>query len=353
MRVRFKGTLLLSLAVAFLFLSGCLFGGLKDIDSLELAASQSVLAFGETTELMARGKTKTGKIVSVIPTWEILGGSGTLSESEFQASDWDYEGPVVLRATYNGVSAEITINVNGLLRDYEDPFPVPTSPWVVLPAKTESRVVEIGEPLDFFSTTVYLRRQNGSSLRGWGRFVWDGSIMLPDDPSPYTWMNPKFYEEIPEIPRLSHRVHFELIETQVLGRGTNFSRSVSHRTGTTFEESKELMQHLTSETTASARWGWGEIKTTLTYEIESRTKQSVKIEKEETVTRTWSFEHPNDFDTYLYSSWNKVDTFYLSDSNGVPLEDSPIFAGYGFSSSPVEIRGAVVVQKTWGFNDQR
>ncbi|NMB19906.1 MAG: hypothetical protein GX979_03500 [Firmicutes bacterium] len=347
---RFTAVVLVGLAVTFLFLSGCLFGGLKKIESLELAASQSVLSFGEATELTARGKTKTGRIVSVIPSWEIVEGSGTLGESELQVSDWDYVGPITLRATYNGVSEELTVQVNDLLKDY-DPFPVPSSPWVVLPNRTESQLVEIGEPVDFFSTTVYLRLQDGSSLRGRGCFVWNGQIMLPDDPSPATWMNPKFYEEIPEIPRLSHRVHFELIESQVLGRGTNFSRSVSHRTGTTLEESKELMQHLTSETTASAGWGWGEIKSTLTYEIESRTKQSVKIEKEETVTRTWSFQHPNDFDTYLYSSWNKVDTFYLSDSNGVPLEDSPIFDGYGFSSSPVEIRGAVVVQKTWGFND--
>jgi hypothetical protein len=53
---------------------------------------------------------------------------------------------------------------------------------------------------------------------------------------------------------------------------------------------------------------------------------------------------------YLYSSWNKVDIFYLSDSNGVPLEESPIFEGYGFHSYPVEIRGGTVVQKTWAFD---
>lgn len=341
---------LVTIVLLSLFTSGCIFGGLKNIESLELDASDTTVAFGETLELSARGRTKTGKVVSVIPTWEIVDGSGTLGESQFQASDWDYEGDVVLKATYNGVSAEITITVAGLLRDYKDPFPTPSSPWVSLPDKTEAQLVKIGDPVDFFSNTVYLRMKDNSTLRGWGRFVWDGEIMLPDDPSPATWANPLLYQEIPEIPRLSHRVHFERLETQILDRGTNFEKSVSHREGTTFEESKELATRLTSETTAQASWGWGEVSTTLTAEITSRTQQSVKIEKEETVTKKWSFVHPNDFDTYLYSSWNKVDTFYLSDSNGVPLEESPVFAGYGFSSCPVEIRGNAVVQKTWGFN---
>ncbi len=332
-------------------LSGCLFGGLKNVVSLELVASDSTLAFGEIIELSARGTTKTGRVVSVIPTWEIVVGTGTVGESNFQASDWDYEGDVTLKATYNGVSSEINVTVAGLLRDYDDPFPKPTSPWVSLPSKTESTLVKIGDPVDFFSNHVYLLMPNGGTIKGWGRFVWDGEIMLPDDPSPATWANRLLYEEIPEIPRLSHRVHFELLEVQVLGRGTNFKKSISNRQGTTLEQTQELVKRLTSETTAKAQWGWGEIETTLTAEITSRTQQSVKIEKEQTVAREWSFTHPNDFNTYLYSSWNKVDTFYLSDSNGVPLEESPIFAGYGFSSHPVDIRGSAVVQKTWGFND--
>ncbi|HBN96336.1 MAG TPA: hypothetical protein DDZ66_08540 [Firmicutes bacterium] len=341
---------LVIVTVFAMLVSGCLFGGLKNVVSLELAASDSTVAFGEAIELSALGTTKTGRAVSVKPTWEIVVGSGTVGASNFQASDWDYEGDVTLRATYNGVASEITITVAGLLRDYEDPFPTPTSPWVSLPSKTDSQLVKIGDPVDFFSNSVYLR-MNGRIIRGWGRFVWDGEIMLPDDPSPATWANSLLNQEIPEIPRLSHRVHFEQIESQILDRGTNFKKTVSHRQGTTIEQSQELVKRLTSETTAKAQWGWGEIETTLTAEITSRTQQSVKVEREETVTREWSFIHPNDFDIYLYSSWNKVDTFYLSDSNGVPLEKSPIFEGYGFSSCPVEIRGGVVVQKTWGFNN--
>ena len=352
MHGRSKGTILTILAVTFLLMSGCLFDGLKNIVSLELTASDSTVQVSETIELSARGKTKTGKIVSVIPDWEIVAGAGTVGKSDFQASDWNYEGPVVLKATYNGVSSEIEININGLLHEYGDPFPKPISPWVALPSSTKGLTdyVEVGGEVDFFSDIVHLKEKN-SITRGRARFVWDGKIMLPDDPSPAKWANSQLYDEIPERPRLSHTVHFELIEAQVLGKGTNFSKSVSHRQGTTMEQSQELVKRLTSETTAKAQWGWGEIETTLTAEITSKTQQSVKIEKEDTVTRTWSFTHPNDYDTYLYSSWNKVDTFFLSDSEGVPLEESEIFKGYGFHSSPVEVRGAVVVQKTWGFNN--
>lgn len=351
MNGRFMRVFLVIVMVFAMFMSGCIFGGLKNVVSLELGASSNTLSFGETVELVAMGTTKTGRVVSVIPTWEVVFGSGTVGESDFQASDWNYEGDITLKATYNGVSSELTLTVAGLLRDYEDPFPIPSSPWVSLPAKTDATLVKVGDPVDYFKDYVYLRMPNRSTIKGWGRFVWDGAIMLPDDPSPATWLNPLLYEEIAEIPRLSHRVHFELLEVQVLGRGTNFEKSISNRQGTTLEQSQELVKRLTSETTAKAQWGWGEIQTTLTAEITSRTQQSVKIEKEQTVTRTWSFIHPNDFDTYLYSSWNKVDTFYFSDSNGVPLEESPIFEGYGFSSHPVEVRGGVVVQKTWGFNN--
>ena len=188
-------------------------------------------------------------------------------------------------------------------------------------------------------------------MKGWARFVWEGEIMIPDDPRPATFANPMHYKELPEIPRLSHRVHFELLDSQILAQGTNFERSVSNRKGTTFEESKELSQRLSSETNATVGWGWGQIETTLTYEISERINTSIKIEEETTVTRTWSFINPNDHDMYLYSYWNKVDTFYLSDSNCIPLEESTIFAGYGFHSYPVESRGNTVVQKVWAFDE--
>lgn len=346
---RLSRILLVTVLAFSVFMSGCLFGALN-ITALELEASDYLLGFGETVQLSAKGITDTGKTVSVIPQWEIVSGKGTLGKTDFQVSDWDYVGDVVLKATYNGVSAELTVTINDLLRNYPDPFPQPASPWVALPAVTESYLVTIGEPVDYFTDWVYINF-NGRIIKGWGRFVWEGKIMVPDDPSPGTWANPLFYQELPEIPRLSHRVHFELLETQVLGRGTNFEKSISNRQGTTYEKAVELASRLTSETHAEAGWSWGKVETTLTLEISKRTQESVKVEKEQTVTRTWSFIHPNDYDTYLYSSWNKVDTFYLSDSNGVPLEESPIFAGYGFYSYPVEVRGNTVVQKTWGFNN--
>lgn len=346
---RLKSISLLTVVVTVLAMSGCLFGGAGQITSLELGASAELLGFGETVGLSAQGKTEKGKTVTVIPKWEIISGAGTLGDSEFQASDWDYEGDVVLRATYNGVSAEITLTIQGLLRDYPDPFPQPSSAFASLPAVTEEYLVKIGEPVDYFVDKVWLLVMN-RQIWGWGRFVWDGTIMLPDDPSPATWINPKLYEEIPEIPRLSHKVRFELIESMVLARGTNYDRSVSHEKGTTYEEAVEMASRITSETHAEAGWSWGKVETTLTMEFTKRTQQSIKIEQKEKVTRTWSFVNPNDRTYYLYSSWNKVDIFYLSDSNGVPLEESPIFEGYGFHSYPVEIRGGTVVQKTWAFD---
>lgn len=359
MRRRFLHMSLVTTVVVVLslFMSGCLFGGLKNIESLDLGASESVISVGNTLELSAVGTTKTGRKVAVIPEWEIVSGSGVISESRFHASDWDFQGEVVLRATYNKISADITVAVQGLLQGL-DPFPQPTSAYFLLPKKTESQIVTIGEPVKDFTELIPYRMINkaGDSKvqGGWLQFVANGVRTIPQFPSrediTFSFFNPNHGILLPEIPRLSHRVHFELIETEVLDRGTNYSRTVAHRTGTTVEQSKELVKRLTSETRAKAEWGWGEIETTLTAEITTRTQQAVRVQKEQTVTKTWSFQHPNDYDTYLYSSWNRVDTFYLSDSKGIPLEDSQIFAGYSFRSYPVEIRGSGVVQRAWGFN---
>lgn len=334
--------------------SGCLLGGLKNIVSLELVPDKNVVFSGEEVVLTAIGKTAKGESISVKPKWEILNGSGSLEATKtggvFSASTWDYNGEVTITGEYNKVTAQIKITVEDLPQTPADPFPQPTSAFDLPPNKTESNIVKIGDPVEYFSNWVTLKFKNGSTMRGWGRFVWDGVIMPPDDPDPATWVNERYYGNIPEIPRLSHRVHFERIDHEVLDRGTNYSRSVAHRTGTTREQATELAKRLTSETKASASWGWGQIETTLTAEITSRTQQSLKIEEEKTVTKTWSFQHPNDYDVYLYSSWNRVDTFYLSDSNGVPLDESPIFEGWGFSSQPVEIRGTGIVQRAWGFD---
>lgn len=333
--------------------AGCLFGA-GPITSLELVVDKSSLLAGETAIVTAVGKTEKGKVVTFQPQWEIVSGNGSLepdgSQAVFYASNWDHKGTVKLQVTYGKLQAETEIETLGLLGEIEDPFPKPESAFDLMPERTEPQIISTND-LAFFSNVVALKsKRDGHIFTGRARFVWDGKIMIADSPAPDSWVNALHYTEIPEIPKLSHRVHFERIGIEVLDRGTNYSRSVAHRTGTTKEHATELMWSVTSETTASARWGWGDIQTKLTAEIKSTTKQSVRIEEETTVTKSWSFQHPNDHDVYLYTSWNRVDTFYLSDSKGVPLEESEIFQGWGFSSNPVEIRGSGVVQRTWGFD---
>jgi len=57
-----------------------------------------VLAFGETAELRALGKDKAGKEFAVNPVWNFVEGYVTLGKSESVASDWDFEGDMILRA---------------------------------------------------------------------------------------------------------------------------------------------------------------------------------------------------------------------------------------------------------------
>lgn len=343
-----------------IFTSGCIFGGLKKIVSLELSAEKTELLLGDEVELFAVGTTSKGTKVTLIPDWEIVSGSGGIEyntkKAAFSAVDWDYVGDVTLKATYNGITAELTITIDKLPQAF-DPFPTPISPLSFLPNKTESFLVAVGEPIDFLIDIVPIRMVSGSNSKVQGYrlvFVKDGIPQVPTFPTDrgivFSFYNPYQGTPLPEVPRLSHRVYFERIDSEVLDRGTNYARSVTHRTGTTEEQVNELISHISAELSAKATWGWGEAEAKLTREITTRTQQSLRIEKENSVSKTWSFQHPNDHDVYLYSSWNRVDVFYLSDSNGVPLEESPILKDWGFPSRPVEIRGNGVVQRAWGFN---
>lgn len=138
-------------ALSFVWLS---FRGRREVESLELTASQEVLAFGETVQLNAVGRTTTGKTVAVIPDWELVQGTGTLGESSFRASSWGYEGPVVLRASYQGVSAELTLSINGLLGE-PNPFPRPSGPNAALPKATDPDLYQIGEPLSEYAEYIF------------------------------------------------------------------------------------------------------------------------------------------------------------------------------------------------------
>ncbi|NMB19611.1 MAG: hypothetical protein GX979_01965 [Firmicutes bacterium] len=354
-----RATVVLVLAIVSLIMSGCLFGGAGEIQTLELTASHEVLGFGETAQLSAVGKTKTGKKVAVIADWEIIKGSGTLVDSGFRASSWNYEGPVVLRATYQTISAEITLTINGLLGE-PNPFPKPSSIDDALPKKTDPILLQVGEPVSVYAELVpyfviYPFIDLSAFKDIWSYFVRNGTIQPPElmegEKSRYAsaWIADDVYEELlPEIPSVSHQVHFELIETEVLPGGASQSRTITYRHGTTLEQASEMFYRLVPKIATSYGWGWSNLSGNLGREIQKSTQESVTLEPEEVVSSTWSFVSPDDADFYLHSAWVRVDTFYLSDSEGNPLDTSVAFAKYGFSPCPVEIRGDVVYV-TWSF----
>lgn len=78
------------------------------------------------------------------------------------------------------------------------------------------------------------------------------------------------------------------------------------------------------------------------------TQEAVEINPEETAVSIWSSIGPDDALYYLHTAWVRVDTFYLSDSEGIPLEESWIFSGFNLNSCPVEIHGEVVYV-TWSW----
>ena len=347
----------LSLILVSLVMSGCLFSGAGEIQTLELSASHDILGFGETVQLSAVGKTTKGKKTAVIADWKLVEGAGTLGESSFKASSWNYEGPVVLRASYQGVSAELTLTINDLLGE-PNPFPRPSGPSAVLPKATSPDLYQIGEPVSNYAELItwwvnYPIDNFGTFKDMWSYFVRNGSIQIPGPVVRGSYAKANIadyvYEELlPEIPRLSRRVHYELIDSEVLEGGGDFSQTISYRQGTKLEQAEALFYRLIPVIATSYGWGWSSLAGNLEREIERRTQESVKLEQDKIATSTWSFASPDDALYYLHSAWVRVDTFYLSDSQGLPLEYSPVFAKYGFSSCPLEIRGDVVYV-TWSW----
>ena len=347
----------LSLILISLVMSGCLFSGAGEIQTLELSASHDILGFGETAQLSAAGITKMGRKRPVIADWEFVEGAGTLEGASYRASNWSYEGPVVLRASCQGVSAELILTINGLLGE-PNPFPRPSGPGAVLPKATSPDLYQIGEPASTYAELIgwwvtYPFDNLAAFKEMWSYFVRDGAIQMPAlvQRGNYAKANiaDYVYEELlPEIPRLSRRVHYELIDSEVLEGGAGFSRTISYRQGTKLEQAEALAYRLIPLIATSYGWGWSSLAGNLEREIQKRTQESVKLKQEEVVTSDWSYFSPDDALYYLHSAWVRVDTFYLSDSQGIPLEYSPVFAKYEFSSCPLEIRGDVV-HVTWSW----
>jgi len=340
--------------------SGCIFGTAPGpLTEIELSPNVGAIMGGEDLTFMAIGKSEEGETMTVQPEWTIVSGAGALraegKEAMFRAVNHQYEGDVVVEARVGDISAQAVITVSRPLMG-TNPFPRLDDPNELLPETTKP-VVTVGEPVDTYRIERMLTEfilDTRISFLFPTEYVKNGSIIAPQTGLPsnnWTFYHWKDSRELPEIPRLSHRVHWELINQEVLSRGTNYSRTVEHKSGTEKVHATEFAWSVSSETKAKATWGWGEVQETITATVSSKTSNSVAVKEETSVSEEWSFTNPNDADLYVYSSWNRVDTFYLSDSNGIPVDESPIFADYDLRPNEVSIRGEMVKQHTEPYNN--
>jgi len=110
------------LVFVILSLSGCLLGAGGPIAEINISPTHDVLFSGGTTTFTAVGKSANGKTVAIEPEWTILSGTGSLNtkgvSATFQATDWDFEGFVVIQASFGEIQSDLaTITISPLLTE--------------------------------------------------------------------------------------------------------------------------------------------------------------------------------------------------------------------------------------------
>jgi len=351
--------LIVALLAITMFLTGCLGGSSSSLPLAEMviSAEKTSIVDGETLTIAAVGTDTEGNEVIVSPEWVILSGTGSLEprghKAFLNATGWDYaEGDTItVQAFADEIAAEpLTIGVIPLLQSpvTDSLFPKPESPHDPLPSKTDYYIVEDREPVDHFRDyRVYMIRDGGHyTTIGWHEFVKDGELLEPGDPDIPWWgeapyFTPYDYADgpLPEPVYLSHRVHYELVDAGLLYHNASYSQTISFTRGTSKTEATEFVRSTSSEVKSTASWGWGEVTAELKTTVEEKTSQSVTVEESRTVSETKAVNGRDDYIT-RFGVYTKVDTFYLSDVNGVPIDVSPIFAHYYLNRREVSVNGS-------------
>ena len=333
------------------------------LSSLEISSEQETIAGGGEVTLTASGKDEDGKLMSVEPEWHIVSGPGALSsegsETTYYATDMSYGGEVKIEARVGDITEEKVITVERLLGSEPVQWPEPDSMDYILPHKTAT-VQTVGEPLDHYqvSQIVYNQIRNITQIKPIV-YVKDGALVdpydsLPNGQSEYLIFIEGGYiaggEKLPEKPHLSWRVHYELLGSASFEYPdtVEWSRSVTY--GTTKTKATEFAEETSAEISAGGSWGWGSVQATVSETIEKKTSESLAIMEENTTKWRFNISSKKKEPKTLGGIYQRVVTFYISDSEGVPVDESSVFEGYFMKAREFTMRQKVNYKlKTWHF----
>ena len=358
-----NAAMLFALTVA-LMVSGCLGGSDQgQLAVLTITADADSAVFGETIALQAVGASSNGRALHVSPEWTIVKGSGSLSgdanQATFLAADRQYSGEVEIAAQVGSITQRITIDVMGCLMGSKNQL-IPDPDWGSSGSRLPSRSFwsEIttkpldayrmdrqwswyGTPLDPMPTTYML----------------DGGLTNPRDVDPIRKYDRAFLSrltytdtsipdgKLPNELYLSHYFYYEkLAEYNLPGEGITSAYSLSAKEGVSTTNATEIVRSTYKELKGDAFWSWGAVSAKWSETVTSRDFSSVTIQKETTTTHNFAYT-PNQ--PTVFTVWQKVDVFFVSDDQGNPVNQSDVFSAYKLNSFETEVRSNEFEIITW------
>lgn len=364
---RLRSMVLVILLATSMMLSGCIFGfNQGPLAELEIRSDTDYVVFGEEIVLEALGISEKGATVNVSPEWRIISGIGGLrsqgSTAIFFPTDRQYSGEVEIEARVGEITKQISIQSDGLLEGNQNEL-IPEPTWNVvprLPDKTNTSVPTVGS-LDAYRMNREWELQvvPGVNYISIGKlpttYVLDGVVTDPIEINPFAdhkamgW-KPRYANhlipagKLPGVPHLSHHYYYEKLAEYVLDTGVSGSYKLTAKVGTSTTDATELVRSTYKELKGEAFWSWGTVSAEWSETVTSRVSSSVTAYEETTKEHQFSYTAA---EPTLFTVWQRVDVFYVSDEHGVPVDKTDLFDPYKLDPFITEVRSNAFEVVNW------
>jgi hypothetical protein len=355
MRKLYLGLLILMMLIS---VTGC--EGDNDsatLSTLNISSDMETVARGGQIELTVIGEDEEGYSMFVEPEWKITKGPGAIytegSQVIYYATDHDFSGEVEIQATVDNKTAVKTIIVELLLGAEPVIWPEVDNMDDILPYKTET-VETVGQPLDFYRVNQMVHNYSQGILHIRPIvYLENGNFVDPYDSLSYGKLWNYIYandgKKLPEKIYLSTRVYYKLLGSVSFEYpdSSKWTKSVTY--GTTKTKATEFAKETSAELSAEGSWGWGSVQATVSETIQKKTTESFSIMEENTTDWGLVFYAKEDKPKTLGGVYQREVVFYLSDSVGVPIDESAVFKDYKLPAREFTVQTENYRGKSWHF----
>jgi hypothetical protein len=156
-------------------------------------------------------------------------------------------------------------------------------------------------------------------------------------------------KKLPEKIYLSTRVYYKLLGSVSFEYpdSSKWTKSVTY--GTTKTKATEFAKETSAELSAEGSWGWGSVQATVSETIQKKTTESFSIMEENTTDWGLVFYAKEDKPKTLGGVYQREVVFYLSDSVGVPIDESAVFKDYKLPAREFTVQTENYRGKSWHF----